>query len=61
MNRKLKNYIIRYLNQNVKNQNLTEVIMNTNPKNIAIQVLLFRTQSQLRSVTHRCLHSIPFH
>lgn len=51
MNRKIKNYIIRYLNQNVNNQKLTEVPTNTNTKTRATQVLLVRTRSQLRSVT----------
>lgn len=49
MNRKIKNYIIRYLNQNVNNQKLTEVPTNTEAR--VTQVLLVRTHSQLRSVT----------
>lgn len=60
MNKKFKNYINRYLNQNVKPQRFTEDTINTNSKNRTIQVLLSRTCSQISNAqmhTFNTLHT----
>lgn len=59
MNKKFKNYINRYLNQNVKPQRFAEDTINTNSKNRTIQVLLSRTCSQISNAQTHTFNTVP--
>lgn len=59
MNKKFKNYINRYLNQNVKPHRFTYDTMNANPKNKTTQVLLFRIHSQISNAQMLTFNTVP--